>query len=130
MAKAQLFFTGFKNSFSVHIKNLEELTVEQVKEIEQFVKARRGIFDFNTYSFAIQKRLSFKEFASLIESSAIEATCTETLLETKSMPRVGFGQYKGMYYSELSDSYLLWLKSNYRGKERVFLEDELNKRAL
>lgn len=130
MAKAQFFFTEFKNSFSVYVKNLEELTVEQVKRIENFVSARRGVFDFNTYSFAIQKRLSFKEFVALIESSSIEATCIETLLETKSIPRVEFGQYKGMYYSELPDSYLLWLKSNYRGKDRATLENELNIRGL
>ena len=130
MAKAQLFFTECKNSFSVYIKNLEELTIEQIKQLEHFVSTRRGVFDFNTYSFAIQKRLSFKEFVYLIERSGIEATCKETLIETSAMPRVEFGQYKGMYYSELPDSYLLWLKSNYRGKDKETLESELNRRGL
>ena len=43
-------FTKYSKSFSVHIKNLEQLTVEQIQEIESFVKVRNGIFDFNTYT--------------------------------------------------------------------------------
>ena len=131
MNKAELFFSEFKNSFRVYIKNLEELSVEQIQEIERFVKARRGIFDFETYSFVIQKRLSFKEFVALIDGSNIKAICKESLAQTSdNRPRVEFGQYKGLFYSDLPDSYLKWLKSNYLGKDRDALEQELKNRHL
>ena len=48
MNKAHLIFTKYTNSFSVHIKNLEQLSVEQIQQIEHFVDARKGLFDFNT----------------------------------------------------------------------------------
>lgn len=130
MNKAQLLFTEFKNSFSVHIQNLEELSVEQIQEIQNFVSVRRGVFDFNTYTFVIQKRLSFKEFVTLISNSDIQATCKEKFIETEDRARVEFGQYKGLFYSEVPDSYLIWLKSNYRGKDRDDLDKELNIRGL
>ena len=130
MIKATLTFTKFTNSFSVRIVNLEKLSVEQIQELELFVKQRKGIFDFNTYSFVIQKRLEFKEFVSLIQTTEIQANCTENIIERKSEPRVGFGQYKGMQYNELPDSYMLWLKSNYRGYEKETIDKELKRRKL
>ena len=130
MNKAELFFTEFKNSFSVHVKNLEELSVEQIQQLESFVTARRGVFDFETYTFSIQKRLSFQEFTTLIERSNISAVCKERLQVQKTNARMAFGKYKGLYYSEVPDSYLKWLKSNYRGKDRELLDQELKNRNL
>ena len=130
MKKAHLIFTRYPHSFNVHVKNLEELTVEQIQSLEAFVNARNGVFDFNTYTFAIQKRLEFDEFVSLIENSSIEATCIEKQLKVQQKAKVEFGKYKGMFYSDLPDSYLLWLKSNYRGKDREIVDAELNFRTL
>ena len=130
MNKIKLNFTKYKNSFSVKIENMENLTIEQIQMLELFVKNRNGIFDFNSYSFSIQKKLEFNEFVTLIQHSNIEATCQELLLVKKNEKRVGFGQYKGMYYSDIPDSYLLWLQNNYRGFEKEFIEIELKKRKL
>lgn len=130
MPKPLLAFTKHKNSFNVKVVNLESLSVEQIQALELFVKNRKGIFDFNTYTFVIQKKIEFNEFVDLIRHSNIEATCQEMLIIKKEKARVGFGQYKGMYYSDLSDSYLLWLKSNYRGYEKEFIDTELKKRKL
>ena len=130
MIKANLIFTQYAKSFSVHIDNLEQLTVEQIQEIENFVKVRNGIFDFNAYTFSIQKKIEFQEFVELVQFSGIQANLSEHIIQVKSQPRVGFGQYKGMQYNELPDSYLLWLKSNYRGYERETLEKELKRRKL
>ena len=47
-------FTRFKNSFTVKVDNLEDLEVSQIKNIQEFVKQRSGVFDFETYSFSIQ----------------------------------------------------------------------------
>lgn len=131
MEKPIFKFKKYANSFQVYVENLEELSVEQIQEIESFVTDRKGIFDFQTYSFIIQKRLDFQEFLSLIMHSQIDAFCLEEIAITKaSEPRIGFGQYKGMYYSELPDSYIVWLRSNYRGYERDIIEKELLKRKL
>ena len=130
MNKAHFIFTKYTNSFSVYVENLEELSVEQIQKIEAFVHARNGMFDFETYTFTIQKRLDFNEFVSLIEHSAINATCEEQVLKVKQKVKIEFGKYKGMLYSDIPDSYLLWLKSNYRGKDRDIIDAELKFRMI
>ncbi|MFA7611385.1 MAG: DUF3820 family protein [Sulfurimonas sp.] len=130
MSKAHFVFTKLHNSFSVHVKNLENLSVEQIQTIESFVRERKGLFDFNTYTFVIQKRLEFNEFVSLLQKSAIDVTCEENFLKIQQTQRVEFGKYKGLAYCDLPDSYLLWLKSNYSGKSREIVEAEIKFRNL
>ena len=130
MTKAKLVFTRYKSSFSVNVENLEELEVSQIQKLQEFVSSRNGIFDFNTYTFVIQKRLEFKEFLELIKHSAISSTCREHILAQKQHIKVSFGKYKGMLYSDLPDSYLLWLKSSYRGKERDIIDAEISSRKI
>ncbi len=130
MPKAHFVFTRYPHSFKVHVKNLEELSVEQIQEIEVFVSARNGIFDFNTYSFSIQKKLEYHEFVSLIGLTLEGSTCEEEILTLQQKAKVEFGKYKGMYYSDVPDSYLLWLKSNYRGKGRDVIDEEIRFRRL
>jgi hypothetical protein len=130
MIKAHLVFTKYHNSYRVDVKNLENLSVEQIKELQDFVENRKGIFDFTSYSFVIQKRVEFYQFVALIECTNIKARCEEYITEVKSEPRIGFGQYKGMCYSDLANSYMLWLKTNYRGYDRELVDAELKKRKL
>lgn len=130
MTKAHLVFTKYHNSYRVDVKNLEQLSVEQIQELQHFVENRKGIFDFRSYSFVIQKRVEFHEFVTLIQYCNIKARCEENIITTQFQPRVGFGQYKGMLYSDLPDSYMLWLKTNYRGYDRELIEAELKKRNL
>jgi len=130
MVKAHLIFTTRYNSYSVQIPNLEKLSIEQIQELEVFASSRNGIFDFNSYSFSIQKRLEFSEFVALIELLNINAKCEENIITQKSQPRISFGQYKGMQYNELTDSYMLWLKTNYSGRDRDVIDKELKKRNL
>ena len=130
MTKAKLVFTQYKSSFSVHVENLEKLEVSQIQELQEFVSSRNGVFDFNTYTFVIQKKLEFKEFLELMKYSTISSTCREHILTQKQHVKVSFGKYKGMLYSDLPDSYLLWLKSSYHGKERDIIDAEINYRKL
>jgi len=130
MQIVNFIFTAYKNSFCVFVKNLENLSVEQIQDIQAFVKKRNGIFDFNSYSFVIQKKIEFYEFEKLIQKSSIEANCIEKPLIKKQSPRVDFGEYKGLFYKELPNSYLLWLKNNYLGKNRAIIENELKNRNL
>jgi len=130
MIKAELVFTKYKKSFSVHVENLENLEVAQIKQLQKFSSLRNGVFDFNTYTFVIQKKLEFYEFLELLKHSNISSTCREYILTQKQNIKVSFGKYKGMLYSDLPDSYLLWLKSSYRGKERDIIDAEIKARKL
>jgi hypothetical protein len=130
MKKAHFIFTRHTHSFNVHVQNLEELSIEQIQQIEAFVSARKGVFDFETYTFVIQKRLEFSEFVSLVELTLPNSTCEEKKLKIQQKAKVEFGKHKGMFYSDLPDSYLLWLKGNYRGKDRDIVDAELNFRTL
>lgn len=130
MSKPLFIFTAYKTSFKVIVKNLESLSVTQIQEIESFVSLRKGIFDFNTYSFVIQKRIEFGEFEHTIKLSSLEASCIDNPIISQVKPRVSFGQYKGMLYAELPDSYLLWLKENYCGSQKPLLREELNNRKI
>jgi len=128
--RPQLLFTQFQNSYKVEIPNLESLSVEQIQQLQKFVEQRKGLFDFGTYSFVIQKRLDFESFVKLLESLGIEADVQEKFIEKKRADRVSFGQYKGLLFTELPDSYLLWLKNNYHGYQRKLVEKELKRRNL
>jgi len=130
MNKPHFIFTKYKNSFSVHVQNLEKLSVEQIQSIESFVSQRKGVFNFDTYTFTITKRLEFGEFLSLLEHSSIVAVSQEKILKIQQKTKLEFGKYKGMFYSDIPDAYLLWLKSNYRGKDRAIVDAEINFRAL
>ncbi len=130
MAKASFVFTSRKNSFEVHIPNLESLSVEQIQEIESFVQKRKGIFDFSTYKFSVQKRMEYGEFVKLINSLPLEVNCSNNPIVIKAKPRIGFGQYKGIQYSELPNSYLLWLQSNYSGQDKSIILQEIKIRKL
>ena len=127
---AKFIFTSLKNSFSVHVPNLEKLSVKQIKDIEDFVNARNGVFDFNSYSFVIQKRLSFNDFMHLIKSCGIKADFEEKVYTDNNTKKVEFGKYKGMLYSEIPNNYLIWLKKNYIGKDIDIIDKELKKRDI
>ena len=130
MPKAHFIFTQLSNSFRVHIPNLEELDISDIQAIEDFVAKRKGYFDFNTYSFVLQKRLDYEEFVKLIQESGLDVSLQNQPLQKKTMSRVGFGQYKGLFYNELPDAYLLWLKNNYIGADKKIIEAEIKRRNL
>ena len=130
MQKPHFIFTKKINSFSVHVENLEKLHVKQIQVIQDFVSARNGYFDFNTYTFTIKKNLEFQEFVKLLKTLHVDSVIEEKTLHLKNNARIEFGQYKGMFYNELPDSYLLWLKNNYIGKDREILCNEITSRNL
>ena len=130
MLKPHFIFTQLANSFRVHIPNLEDLSVADIQAIEAFVQERKGLFDFNTYSFVIQKRLDYEEFVKLIDRSDLNVSLENRPVQKASKPRIGFGQYKGVFYSELPDSYLLWLENNYIGADKKTIEAEIKRRSL
>ncbi len=128
--KPHFIFTKYTNSFSVYVENLEKLSVEQIQELQNFVAQRKGVFDFNSFTFVIQKRLDFEEFTVLLKHSKIDAECEEKIVYTSTDEKIEFGKYKGMKIFELPDTYLLWLKSNYRGPQRESIENEIQRRTL
>ena len=130
MSKANLIFTKDPNSYKVFVRNLEQLSVPEIQVLETFVSARNGIFDFNTYTFYIPKRLEFNDFTRLLEHINIDAICEENIAIEDFHARINFGQYKGMQYNELPDTYLLWLSVNYKGSDKKLIVDELKARKL
>jgi phosphatidylinositol kinase/protein kinase (PI-3 family) len=132
MRPAKLLFKALNKSFCVKIENLEELSIPQIQELQEFVKVRRGIFDFESYTFAIQKKMSYEEFCKLLEFTQISATCHEEIFVSSAAmnERVSFGKYKGLFYSEIPDEYLIWLKRNYRGEQKEIIESEYRRRNL
>ena len=131
MIKPQLLFTQLRNSYCVVVQNLEALSVAQIQELQKFVANRHGYFDFETFTFCIQKRVTFQEFVKLLRSLEIEADVKEKIAPSVgSSKQISFGKYKGMLYSEVPDSYLLWLKKNYNGEDRELIVEELQNRKL
>lgn len=130
MSKAELVFTKYEHSYKVDIPNLEQLDVEQIKQLQEFVSFRNGMFDFNTYSFKIQKNIEYNDFVTLVQKLGIECRCKENRALEQDIPRIGFGQYKGMYLSDLPDSYLLWLKGNYHGEQKELILSEISRRKI
>jgi hypothetical protein len=126
----KLIFTKYHDSFNVEIKNMELLEVLQIKQLQDFVKKRKGIFDFQTYSFKINKKIQYTDFIDLLKHLNIDANVEENILKVKQNIKVDFGKYKGMFFSELPDSYLLWLKSSYMGKNRDDIDVEIKSRNL
>jgi hypothetical protein len=130
MQKPLFIFTQHTNSFSIHIPNLEELSVQKIQEIESFVRQRHGVFDFESYTFSIQKRINFKEFCNIVTLTNLNAVMQEKSVTTNKAQRISFGKYKGLLYSELPDFYLIWLKRNYMGKERDAIAKEIQSRGF
>jgi len=130
MNRARFTFKKYKNSFSVHVDNLEQLSVQEIQKIQKFVSDRKGVFDFSTYTFSIQKRLELDEFVSILKYSGLEAISKEEETQINQDARVEFGKYRGMLYSDLPDNYLVWLNSNYCGKDREIISAELKSRSL
>ena len=130
MQKPKFIFTSYRNSFKVFVENLEKLSVEQIQNIEKFVEIRKGVFDFSTYTFVIQKKIEFEEFEKLIKLLSLNIVLINNPVKEIQRERVGFGQYKGMYYSELPDSYLIWLKGNYHGSDKKIIDSEIKRRKL
>jgi hypothetical protein len=130
MTKPKLIFTKYQNLFNVKVENMEQLEVFQIKQLQDFVEIRKGIFDFETYSFKINKKIQYPEFIDLLKHLNIDANVEENILKVQQNVKINFGQYKGMYFSELPDSYLLWLKSSYMGKNRDTIDLEIKSRNL
>ena len=134
MPLPRLRFVAFSEYYTITVENLTALSVEQIKELESFAAQRRGRLDFATSTIRIGKRIPFEHFNKTLELCGIKADTIEAEPVNQITPAsntpIGFGQYKGMSYSELPEEYLLWLKFNYRGREREFLEQELRNRSL
>ena len=92
-------------------------------------KFKRKLFS-GAISEEIHKNIEFYEFEKLIKSVGIKCICKENIRYTESASRIAFGQYKGMFFSDLDDSYLLWLKSNYRGEQKELIDTEVLSRRL
>jgi hypothetical protein len=138
MALPLLRFVAYRDFYIVKVENLTQLTVPQIKQLEAFATERRSTLDFNKASIKIWKRIDYDHFNKTLELAGIVANTIESEIakpqdapqQPRHSPKVGFGKYKGLSYSELPNDYLLWLKRNYNGPERSAIENELQARSL
>jgi hypothetical protein len=133
MVRPSLQFIAHYDYYTVKVNNLHELTVVQIQELEKFASDRRGRLDFATAMMRIGKRIDFDDFNRVLEFSGIKADTVESEIKVREKQKsadaaIGFGKYRGMHYSEIPSDYLLWLKKNYQGQERRFIEHELQSR--
>lgn len=140
----KLIFFEHKNSFTLQIVNLDRLSVEQIKVLEDFCRVRRGIFDFEKERISIQKRLSQEDVEKLFQLLKIDVQFFEPQNIAKKKPeksekaarpkepsaKITFGKYKGKSYSELPDNYLQWLAKNYNGSENENISNEIMRRTI
>lgn len=142
----KLVFFEHKNSFTLQILNLKELSIEQIKLLEEFSRVRRGVFDFEKERISIQKRLKqkdveklfqllkidveFLESHSVIKKSVDDKQTSKSSASSKPTTKVTFGKYKGKLYSDLPDNYLQWLVENYNGFENENISNEVIRRTI
>lgn len=134
MTPPRLRFVSYSEYYMIIVENLPELSVNQIRQLEAFAEQRRARLDFTNATIRIGKRITFDHFNRTLELCGINADTIESepLNQIETLPEtpIGFGQYKGMSYSELPEDYLLWLKFNYRGRERELVDQELQRRSL
>lgn len=146
MEVIKLIFFEHKNSYTLHIVNLKQLSVEQIKLLEEFSSLRRGIFDFEKERISIQKRLKQEDVEKLFQLLKIDVEFLEPqrvmknklevqqtskrTQDSKPSAKVTFGKHKGKLYSDLPDNYLQWLVKNYNGSENEHISNEVMRRAI
>ena len=139
MAEPYLVYRQFSHFFVLDIDNLSELSVTQIQELEAFARVRNGLFDFKKAQIKITKRIEMHHLVQLFATTSLqpyikEYEGSEHLAkgedkEAVAIP-IGFGKHRGTLYSDLPAEYLLWLKRNYKGREREFILGELMRRGL
>jgi hypothetical protein len=138
MAVPLLRFVAYRDYYTVTVENLTELTVPQIRRLEAYAAQRRSLLDFSTARMRIWKRIDFAHFNKTLELAGIAADTIESEIVRPAGkpaapvqdPVIGFGKHRGMRYSDIPESYLLWLKNNYSGTERGLIEAELSRRGL
>lgn len=140
MALPLLRFIAYRDYYTVRVENLTLLTVPQIRQLEAYASERRSVLDFNTATMRIWKRIDYAHFNKTLLTAGIAADTIESeIVRPDSVPApplpveesvIGFGKHRGLRYSDLPESYLLWLKNNYSGSERGLIEAELSRRSL
>jgi len=138
MAQPYMLYQQYSRFFTLDIKNITELSVHQIQELESFTKSRNGMFSFEKAQIKINKRLEMHHLVQLFSLTSLDPYIKEkldfvddTLKKSAAVPvPIGFGKHRGTLYGELPGEYLIWLKRNYRGGERDLIETELKRRGL
>lgn len=139
MAQPYLVYKQFSRFFLLDIQNLSELSVTQIQELEAFAKARNGMFDFKKAQIKITKRIEAHHLAQLFSHTKLQPYIKEFEKSDESLSSaseeavpitIGFGKHRGTLYGDLPGDYLQWLKRNYKGNERDFILNELQRRGL
>ena len=127
----KLSYTQYHQKFSCKIENINELSVETLKELEDFAASRSGQLDYVTESFTIPKRIELQHLQELFLLKGMDVFITEKEPQRQKISQnatINFGKFKGQKWADLENDYLLWLSKNINSQDRQVALDELESR--
>lgn len=127
----KLTYTQYPRYFRCKIENINELSVQNLQELEAFASARSGQLDYQSESFIIPKRIEIQYLQELFNLKGIEVFITEQEPQKYKISQnatINFGKFKGQKWSDLDEEYLKWLSQNLSSDDRQTALNELSQR--
>ncbi|MDF1881241.1 hypothetical protein JHD50_07990 [Sulfurimonas sp. MAG313] len=127
----KLSYTQYSKQFICKIQNINELSVQTLQELENFASTRSGSLDYTKESFCIPKRIALSHVQELFKLKGLDVFITEEEAKRQrisNMATINFGKYKGTKWTDLDDTYLLWLSKNLNSDDRQIAISELESR--
>ena len=127
----KLSYTQYAKHFVCKIDNINELSVQTLKELEDFASTRSGSMDYAKESFTIPKRIELHHLQELFQYKGMEVFISEEEPRQQKIAQsatINFGKFKGQKWTDLEDDYLLWLSKNLNSQDRQVAITELASR--
>ena len=127
----KLSYTQHARNFTCKIENINELSVETLKELENFASARSGQLDYSVESIIIPKRIELQYLQELFNLKGMDVFVTEKEPQRQKVSgtaTINFGKFKGQKWVDLEDDYLLWLSKNLTSEDKQIALAELASR--
>jgi len=127
----QLSYTQYKQHFTCKIENITQLSVETLKELEEFAASRSGKLDYACEAFTIPKRIELHHLQELFTLKGMDVFITEKEPRSQRIADtavINFGKFKGTKWTDLEEDYLRWLSQNINSDDRIIAISELQRR--
>lgn len=127
----KLSYTQYHRFFTCKIENINELSIQTLKELESFASQRSGTLDYEKESLTIPKKIEIQYLQELFALKGMDVFITEKEPRKQKISEVAtinFGKFKGQKWVDLEDDYLLWLTKNLNSSDRDIAIAELDSR--
>ncbi|HIC44744.1 MAG TPA: hypothetical protein EYO73_10855 [Sulfurimonas sp.] len=127
----KLSYTQYSKQFTCKIENIGELSIQTLQELEAFASQRSGSLDYSKESFSIPKRIEIQHLQELFQLKGMDVFITQKEAQKHfavNTSIINFGKFKGTKWSDLEDTYLLWLTKNLNSDDRQTAIRELERR--